>query len=500
MKTATIFSRASNGVDAPQVTVEVHLAGGFPGFTIVGLPATAVKESRDRVKSAIINSGFKFPTARIVVNLAPADLPKQGGRFDLAMAIGILAANENITLAHLDQYEFAAELSLMGDLREIKGVLPFSIATQKQQRQLITAPGNADEATLSRAAKVLPAKHLLDVVAHLNEQTPLTLYENKIRPQQINYPFDLVEVKGQPYAKRVLEIAASGNHSLLLQGPPGSGKSMLAERLPTILPPMPESDALATAAVKSLTHEGFNPKDWRQRPFRRPHHTSSSVALVGGGNPPKPGEISIAHCGILFLDELPQFSRHVLETLREPLESKVIHISRAQSHVAFPADFQLIAAMNPCPCGYATDPSGRCHCTQEQIARYQGKLSGPFLDRIDLHVEVAPLAKKFLLRHDTQTESSATVRARVEQTHQRQLARQNCLNSYLSGQALREFCPLATEQLHYLEETFEQLGLSARSFDRVLRVARTIADMAGHERIATEHLMEAIGYRRNYKM
>ena len=497
MKTATIYSRAANGVHAPLVTVEVHLAGGLPGFTIVGLPATVVKESKDRVKSAIINSGFKFPVARIVINLAPADLPKQGGRFDLAMAIGILAADEKIPTIDLANYEFAGELSLMGALRGFKGALPFSIASQQSQRQLILPTVNASEASLSKQAQVLPADHLLDVVAHLTRKQPLVLHHNTVVPRVVHYEIDLDEVKGQHIGRRALEIAASGGHSLLLQGPPGTGKSMLAKRLPTILPEMTEAEGLASAAVQSLTREGFEIAHWCQRPFCTPHHTSSSVALVGGGNPPHPGDISMAHHGILFLDELPQFSRQVLETLREPLESKIIHISRAQFHVAFPADFQLIAAMNPCPCGYATDPTGRCHCSHEQVQRYQGRVSGPFLDRIDLHVEMGPLPKSLLLKKSTTpVETSAQVRARVAKARQQQRKRQGCLNTSLQGKLLRAHCAVSDADLGFLEKTLDELGLSARSFDRVLKVARTIADLAGAEKIGQEHLVESVSYRR----
>lgn len=495
MSLAVVHSRGRSGISAPSVEVEVHLANGLPALSIVGLPEMAVRESKDRVRGALLNSHFEFPPRRITINLAPADLPKEGGRFDLAIAMGILAASGQIPAQELKGYEFIGELALSGELRPVKGILPVALEARAAGRTLILPRESAAEAAVVSDLQILSAEHLLEICDHLIRGNRLSHHpkEDTTTPP---HP-DLSEVKGQPHAKRALEIAASGNHSLLMIGPPGSGKSMLANRLPGILPAMSEAEALESAAVLSISAQGFRPQQWRQRPFRSPHHTASAVALVGGGSNPRPGEISLAHNGVMFLDELPEFDRKVLEVLREPLESGEVTISRAAQQAQFPARFQLITAMNPCPCGHLGDSGGKeCRCTQDQVSRYRGRISGPLLDRIDMHIEVPRLDPRTLSESSQREESSQQVRERVEKARQRQLQRSGCANSALAGKALEEVCRLDETAQQLIHRATEQLGLSARAYHRILRLARTIADLESSGQIQTTHISEAIGYRR----
>ncbi|SEM80373.1 YifB family Mg chelatase-like AAA ATPase [Halomonas caseinilytica] len=492
MTLAIIRTRAGLGLEAPEVLVEVHLANGLPGITLVGLPEAAVKESRERVRSALVNAGFEFPLRRITLNLAPADLPKDGGRFDLPIALGLLVASGQIPPEALADVECVGELALDGGLRPASGVLPLAMATRQAGRRLIVPRANADEAALAGDLEVLPAEHLLEVVAHLLGQEPITAHRLRTPPRRDAAEPDLREVRGQHQARRALEVAAAGGHNLLFAGPPGTGKTMLASRLPGILPPLGEDEALEVAAIRSVSGLPLA-EQWGRRPFRAPHHTASAVALVGGGSRPKPGEISLAHHGVLFLDELPEFSRHVLEVMREPMESGQIHIARANHERRYPARFQLVAAMNPCPCGHLGDPRQACHCTAAQIQRYQARLSGPLLDRIDLQVEVPALPAEQLTSREP-GEDSAMVRERVLAARERQWAR-GALNAHLAGPDLEAACALGGEDRAWLAEVLERLQLSARAFHRVLRVALTLADLAGAPQPAREHLIEAIGYR-----
>ncbi len=499
MALAVVRSRALTGMDAPEVTVEVHLANGLPAFNLVGLPEAEVKESRDRVRAAIQTAQFEFPMRKITVNLAPADLPKDSARFDLPIAIGLLAASGQIPSDKLDEYEFAGELSLTGELRAVRGALAMAWRAGKAGRTFVLPRLSAEEAMLVDSAQVLPADHLLKVCAHLAGVERLRPLAEPVARSRLVYP-DLREVKGQLQAKRALEVCAAGQHSLLLQGPPGTGKSMLAQRLPGILPPMTHEEALESAAILSIAGR-FKAEQFGERPYRAVHHTASGVALVGGGSVPRPGEISLAHLGTLFLDELPEFDRRALEVLREPLESGRITISRAARQADFPAAFQLIAAMNPCPCGYlgATNRGTRsCRCTPDQVARYRGKISGPLLDRIDLQINVPALSEDELVRA-ADGESSAVVRERVARAHAIQLDRQGKANSRLTPDDIDRHCAPDEAGEKLLRQAITRLALSARAYHRVLKVARTIADLAGGAGVAgisVAHIAEAIQYRR----
>lgn len=481
-------------MNAPLVTVEAHLANGLPSFTIVGLPEAEVKEAKDRVRAALQNARFEFPARRITVNLAPADLPKESGRFDLPIALGILAASGQIPSDRLSQYEFAGELALTGELRPIRGTLAMMFGASRDGRAFVVPRDNASEAALVDGSQVYAAGTLLQVCAHLAGRESLPRCQQQSVQAQDSYP-DLSEVKGQIHAKRALEIAAAGNHSLIMVGPPGSGKTMLASRLPGILPAMTQEEALASAALQSLGTNGFDVRNWRRRPFRAPHHTASGVALVGGGSNPRPGEISMAMHGVLFLDELPEFDRKVLEVLREPLESGRISVSRAARQAEFPARFQLVAAMNPCPCGFLGHYSGRCRCTPDQVQRYRSKISGPLLDRIDLQLEVPAVPPQDLSRVGD-GDSSETVRNRVEHARARMIARQDKENARLATREIDKHCALSESGSTLLKQAIARLGLSARGYHRILKVARTIADLAGAQQIADTHVAEAIQYRR----
>ncbi len=496
MSLATVYSRAQTGMDAPLVTVEVDLSNGLPGLSIVGLPEAAVKESKDRVRAALINSGFDFPTRRITVNLAPADLPKEGGRFDLPIALGILAASKQLPQDSLQSCEFLGELSLSGKLRAIHGVLPAAVASGKQQRSIVVPKDNGSEAILAKQTTIFASNNLIELCAHLSGQEFISAYEDNIQLAKDLATLDLHDVRGQHRARRALEVAAAGSHNMLMVGSPGSGKTMLASRLPGILPPLNETEAIESATIYSISHGGFSQDQWGIRPFRAPHHTASGVALVGGGSYPMPGEISLAHHGVLFLDELTEFDRHVLEVLREPLETGNIAISRAARQVQFPARFQLVAAMNPCPQGCDIDANGNCACTPEQIRRYRGRISAPLLDRIDIHIDVPRVHKEQLMQNiSNNSEPSSTVQTRVCAARALQIKRQQKPNAYMTNKEIEKFCTLSDECEQLMDKAFEQLGLSARGYHRTLKLARTIADLEHSETIQTNHLSEAIGYR-----
>ena len=497
MSLAIIYSRASIGVEAPLVTIEVHISVGSPGLYLVGLPEKTVKEAQDRVRSALINANFEYPARRITINLAPADLPKEGGRFDLPIAIGILAASGQIDVDKLKQFEFLGELSLTGQLRGVHGTIPAVLSAEKVKRELIIPRQNANEASLVSSTQTYFASSLLQVVNFLNKRDQLSIAQRDLQKTTEIQPLvnrDLTDIIGQQHAKRALTIAAAGQHNLLFLGPPGTGKTMLASRLADLLPEMSDDEAIETASITSLVQNELNFTNWKQRPFRMPHHSASMVALVGGGSIPKPGEISLAHQGVLFLDELPEFERKVLDALRQPLESGEIIISRANAKVRFPARFQLIAAMNPSPTGHYQGTHNRT--SPQQVMRYLNRLSGPFLDRFDLSIEV-PLLPQGALQNNSEQRGETTqqVRQRVLKARGIQFARRGKINAQLTTREIEQDCKLEAKDAAFLENTLLKLGLSVRAYHRILKVSRTIADLANEPNIQQQHLAEALGYR-----